>query len=287
MNAALLETVGFEVSGAGRPVLLVHGSMSHKGQWRALAKELQHSHKVVAIDLYGYGDSVFPVLGGFSMADEIGLAVEVIERVFGRGERFHIVGHSYGGAVALNLAKAMPNRVRSVALFEPAAFNLLDRDSAAYSEITAVARTIEIALANGRDISATARFVDYWSGPGTFAQLSREKQQALVNRIAKIPLDFAAIFGDASTPADYEALPMPVCLLAGSASRRPTHGVIDTLARSLFNAQLTWVDGGHMTPVTDPHLVNPVIAGFIHQVDAVGVALHFESEPALPALAVA
>ena len=42
------------------------------------------------------------------------------------GEKFHLIGHSYGGMVALQLAaQAQPQRVRSLSLFEPIAFHLL------------------------------------------------------------------------------------------------------------------------------------------------------------------
>jgi pimeloyl-ACP methyl ester carboxylesterase len=49
--------VGFEASGAGEPVILVHSSVSGRQQWRSLTGELASRFQVVAVDLFGYGES--------------------------------------------------------------------------------------------------------------------------------------------------------------------------------------------------------------------------------------
>ena len=60
-SAALLDSrVGFHIEGRGRPVVLLHSSMGSKGQWRSLVERMRRSHRLIAIDLHGYGASPMP-----------------------------------------------------------------------------------------------------------------------------------------------------------------------------------------------------------------------------------
>jgi pimeloyl-ACP methyl ester carboxylesterase len=77
----------------------------------------------VALDLYGYGESdSWPGNGPFTLTAEAALADAVLPT--GNG-LIHLVGHSYGGAVALRFATQYPERLRSLVLIEPVAFHLL------------------------------------------------------------------------------------------------------------------------------------------------------------------
>ena len=77
----------------------------------------------------------------FTLADEAARAIALIDQSEGK---VHLVGHSYGGGVALHVALARPERIASMALYEPSAFHLLrqmgERGAEAFAEITSVAR---------------------------------------------------------------------------------------------------------------------------------------------------
>ena len=113
----------FREAGLGPAVVCLHSSASSSGQWRGLMDRLAPTFRVIAVDLYGYGQS--PAWSGrrpFSMDDELAL----LEPVFrSAGERFHLVGHSYGGAIALKAALAHTGRIASLAIFEPVLFSIL------------------------------------------------------------------------------------------------------------------------------------------------------------------
>src|SRR5512138_3457520 len=102
-----------------QPVILLHCSGSSGAQWRTLASTLEARHLVAAPDLIGYG-SAAPWTGRapFSLAQEAGPILSLIGTL---GEPVHLVGHSYGGAVALHIALTRPELVRSLTLIEPAA----------------------------------------------------------------------------------------------------------------------------------------------------------------------
>src|SRR5262245_51414320 len=60
-RSALLDSrAGFRVEGRGRPVVLLHSSMGSKGQWRPLFERMRRSHRLIAIDLHGYGSTPMP-----------------------------------------------------------------------------------------------------------------------------------------------------------------------------------------------------------------------------------
>lgn len=77
----------------------------------------------------------------------------------------HVIGHSYGGAVALKAALVRPARLRSLILFEPVLFAVLmaaDPRQPAAQEIAAVRDDTVAAVDRGDLDSAGGRFVDYW-----------------------------------------------------------------------------------------------------------------------------
>ena len=105
------------------PVVLIHCSGSSGAQWRALAASLSDRYHVLAPDLIGYGGSApWASRAEFCLAQEAAL----IRSLIGRLQRpVHLVGHSYGGAVALHIARTRPELLRSLTLVEPSAFHLL------------------------------------------------------------------------------------------------------------------------------------------------------------------
>ena len=109
--------------GSGLAVLCLHSNASTSSQWRALAGLLADRHRVIAVDGYGAGKSPeWPADRGLRLADEVELAASAIALA---GERFDLVGHSYGAAVAVKLALLHPARVRSLILYEPTLFHLV------------------------------------------------------------------------------------------------------------------------------------------------------------------
>jgi pyruvate dehydrogenase E2 component (dihydrolipoamide acetyltransferase) len=104
------------------PIVLVHGFGADLNAWMfnqpALAAGvLANGRRVVALDLPGHGGSVKQVDSGD--AETFSSAVSDVLAVLGI-DRFHLVGHSMGGAIALVLAGRMPRRIASLTLLAPA-----------------------------------------------------------------------------------------------------------------------------------------------------------------------
>ena len=103
----------FREAGAGVPVVCIHASASSSGQWRPLMERLAGRFRSLAVDLYGYGQSPpWPDERPLSLTDEAALIEPVLEAV---GDPVHVIGHSYGGAVALKAALVRPGPPARVA----------------------------------------------------------------------------------------------------------------------------------------------------------------------------
>jgi pimeloyl-ACP methyl ester carboxylesterase len=184
-------------AGTGNAVVCLHASASSSAQWRPLMDRLAGRFRTLAADLYGSGRSpAWPGERPLWLADEVALLEPVFEAA---GPRFHLVGHSYGGAVALRAALADPGRVESLVLFEPVLFSLLtaeDPKHAAALEIAAV-RDDTIAAVRAGDLGASgARFVDYWMGPGAWARMHQARRETIADQMRQVTAEWHAAYMD-------------------------------------------------------------------------------------------
>ena len=253
----------FHAQPDARPaVVLLHSSMSSKGQWAELMAQNEASYRFIAVDLLGYGKSPFPAgaEADFSLGHEVDAVNAAIAGKLAPDEAFHLIGHSYGGATALRMARQLRARVLSLAVFEPVAFHLLSEDDAARIEIENVVADIHSA-AGARDAART--FIDYWNRSGAFDALPEAQQQRFAAQIAKVKLDFQALLGEPVGFADLADLQVRTLVMAGQHSPISTRGLAPQLAAALPNATVLETRGAHMGPITHGDAINPVIAAFI------------------------
>ena len=96
--------------GEGTPVLLIHGFGTNSFTWRHVAPDLARDHKVIAVDLKGFGHSDKPFDERYAASDQAELLTQlIVDRDL---HDLTIVGHSYGGGVALLLALEADNRLK-------------------------------------------------------------------------------------------------------------------------------------------------------------------------------
>jgi pimeloyl-ACP methyl ester carboxylesterase len=111
-------------TGAGSPVVLIHGIASSIYTWKDVLPALSRDHDVVAVDLPGFGASDQPPDLTWAM---LPAAVSGLMDRLGI-PRASLVGHSLGGAVAVTLALDRKDRVERLVLVDSAGFNLAPRD---------------------------------------------------------------------------------------------------------------------------------------------------------------
>lgn len=111
-------TVAFEQTGSGPGVILIHGNPATHTLWSPVVARVSDVRTVYAIDLPGFGRSPMP-------SDRKEFAMDrLAETVLGFAEtvgldRFDLVGHSFGGGIALTLAAMAPTRIRTLAAITP------------------------------------------------------------------------------------------------------------------------------------------------------------------------
>jgi pimeloyl-ACP methyl ester carboxylesterase len=112
-------------AGSGDPVLLLHGLGATKASFLPTVAALAGDHRVIAIDLPGFGDSAMPVGAAYDppfFARAAAAALDALEI-----ERAHVVGNSMGGRVALELGFEYPDRTGRLALLAPSLAWLRER----------------------------------------------------------------------------------------------------------------------------------------------------------------
>jgi pimeloyl-ACP methyl ester carboxylesterase len=257
-----------EAGTPGQPaVLLLHSSASSSGQWRLLMEQLAPHFHLIAPDLQGCGKSApWHFERPLCLDDEVDALAAVIERA---GPRFHLVGHSFGGAVALRLALRYPERLASLALYEPVLFSVLKSaapQSAGWQEVDAIATQTTALLDAGEVEGATARFVNYWMGDGHFERQPEARRPALVAGMPAVKGHWQALFNEPTPLQTWASLPCPCLLMSGDASRLSALGVAAQLETVLPHLRRERFGGiAHMGPVTHPAAINAVIADFLRR----------------------
>jgi lipase len=100
----------------GVPVLTVHGVTAHGRRFRRLAEEGWPERRTIAVDLRGHGHSLWD--GPWNVAQHVDDLIDTLDVL--DVATCDVVGHSYGGMIALALLARAPERVRSLAMLDPA-----------------------------------------------------------------------------------------------------------------------------------------------------------------------
>jgi pimeloyl-ACP methyl ester carboxylesterase len=264
MSLEQMTVGGIEIAyldkGEGPLVIIAHCSSASHKEWLPLIEELEPDWRVLAPDFIGYGQSdAWPEDKVFTGEADLAVLLELAKTT---EKPVHLVGHSYGAALALEAARELGPKVQSLTLVEPVAFNLLRVESRPeWAEIEKLGVAVLSAVSNGNDRDAAAAFMRYWLGRMRW-WLSPEKFKAAITAtIRKVALEFMIILQGAPRLSDYSNVTTPTLLIVGAKTRAPARAVVDMLGATLPNAKLTVLNGaGHMSPFTHPSEVNRLIA---------------------------
>jgi pimeloyl-ACP methyl ester carboxylesterase len=257
----------FREAGQGPGVVCLHANASTSSQWRAFMEAGASEFHVIAADTYGAGKGLpWPSDREVLLRDEVAM----LEPVFAAaGDPFALVGHSYGGAIALVAAVSQPQRLRSLVLFEPTLFALLDAEVPRTSDpegIRAAAAAAAAALDRGDlDLSAE-HFIDFWMGKGAWASTPESRRPPIAASMVNVRGWAHALFSEPTALAAFARLDVPVLLMRGTESPASSLGVARLLAGALPRVDVVELEGvGHMGPITHPQLVNDRIFDFLRR----------------------
>jgi pimeloyl-ACP methyl ester carboxylesterase len=260
-------TVDYATAGTGRSVaVLLHGNFASWRWWKPVLDRAPKGFTVYA-----------PMLRGFGATRGEGRARSVAElardiREFARGlglKRFHLVGHSLGGAVALEYALTWPETLRGLGLVAPAPGDGLEAMRSRHDLIGHVMRWTDPLLLPSR---ITLLGVMQWGRVlGTYRPSLARALARMMPSADRGAVDFERLLGDAVAVDDrvlldvYEALrrwdvrtrlsklPMDVRILAGRRDALVSVKSLEALARALPRARLdVWDEVGHSPQLEQP-----------------------------------
>ena len=262
---------GASAPGKTATVVALHCSGSIGHQWLPLRAALGGRFDVIAPDLLDSGAALrWAGERPFRVTDEARGVIDIVDATDGP---VHLVGHSYGGCVALRTAVERPDRIASLSLYEPVAFHVLsalgEEGRRLFGEVRAVALELGQHVMQGAYRLAAKLFYDYWNGAGAFSHAKPEVQAHVTRYTIKMCLEFGAIFDEETPIAIYRRLRIPLLLMSGGAPLRPIKLIGGKLAEVMQARDFKVVPGaGHMGPITHPDIVADAIAGHVRQYDA-------------------
>jgi pimeloyl-ACP methyl ester carboxylesterase len=238
-------------------VVALHSSGMSGRQWRSLGARIGGEHRVLAPDFLGSGENPpWPADRPFHFREDVAEIAKLIAAE-ANDEPVHLVGHSYGGFIVLQLLldEATRARVRSIAVYDPVSFGVLGR---------APEGDLHFDDAANGDETWFRAFVDYWNGPGAWDALKPPMRAQFLKVGRKVYFEVKTLLTDPTPASAYGEFRGRALVLNGERTPSDARLVGEILARALPSAHRVVVLGaGHMGPLTHDQAVNDAIASHL------------------------
>jgi 3-oxoadipate enol-lactonase len=265
MRQIQLGDVALEVEevGAGEPLLLIHGGALDTFFSEPAELPISSSYRLISYHRRGYGGSS-PATAPFPIAEQAGDARALLRQ---RGiSRAHVAGHSYGGAIAIQLALDHPDLVGSLALLEPGLpfgpVFLVELLGDELPSLLSMYQKGDRTGALGAFFAAMAgpeyrTLLEKWVSPGTF-------ERAVADIETGFGVELAALQEWGCRPDHLKGIQQPVLSVVGEDSMPAAHEVHELLTRLVPHAEgLAIPQTNHLLPIMSPHAVAAGLAGFL------------------------
>lgn len=220
--------------GEGPAVVLIHGFASSLDVWPAVVEALEKKHRVIALDLKGFGWSDRPD-GDYSPAAQAQLVIALLDRLGVKQAAF--VGHSWGSSVVLTLALRAPERVTRIALYDAWVYEAQLPTAFLFSRADGVGEAIFGLFYDQRpDDKIELAFYD----PTLLSQELVDDVEEQLARPGTTAAALAAVRGQRYEEIEkrYKEIEKPVLLLWGREDRVTTLEYGERLSNELPNAKL-------------------------------------------------
>lgn len=227
-------TMRFVDEGSGPAVVLIHGFASSLNAWDSVRPALRRNHRVLAVDLKGFGWTSRPD-GDYSPQAQAKLVLEFLKQ---RGvERFALVGHSWGSSVVLQMALIAPESVERIALYDAWVYAEQLPTFFFWSRASGIGEVLFALFYNERtDEKMVSAFYD----PSIISEEFVESVEEQVNRPGTRAAALAAVRGQRfeAWQADYGKIKQPTLLLWGREDAVTRLKFGEMLLRQLPNADM-------------------------------------------------
>lgn len=264
MDRLVIDGVALEYddSGVGEPVVCIHGAFIADVFWPLLAADgLADGYRLISYHRRGYVGSTHSP-GPTSLSDHAGDCRELLSHLGVR--RAHVVGHSFGGAIALQLALDAPQLVHTLGLLEPGL--MVGESAQLYRQglLSGLQRFREAGARVAIDEFLQVRWPEYRENleqvlPGAF-------EQSVNDAATWFEVDLPAVLDSQFGKAEAEEITQPVLVVLGenSVSLHPRFAETYQLLLSwLPNAEgFVLADTAHLLTVESPRRLAEALVDF-------------------------
>lgn len=238
------------------PVVALHGSAATYMQWNALEARCKQSKRLF------YAPSVPGYLPNIGVDHPSSLQIEsgsgldgrvqpLIEFLRSLDQPVHLLGHSFGGLLAMRIAELVPDCIGSLSIYEPPDAAVLTRSKKVFhKQLLNTFHQLGELILNGTPEQAMAFFIDFWMGQGSWAAIPAPAQSRMLDWVKVCARDFQDGFLDAKPRANVTPLNMPFTIYYGELTVEAGKHISQLIAAEHPSAELVEVKGmGHMGPV--------------------------------------
>jgi pimeloyl-ACP methyl ester carboxylesterase len=228
-------------------------------------EDLQADFLVRAVNLFGYGKTPPWSGDGAQRLEDQAAPVEAV--LPADAEEVCLVGHSFGGSVAMKAAAQLSGRVTRLVLLEPNPFYLLRQPghAPAFAEIMELRNLVKSRGALDDWAAAAEGFADYWGGAETWQKMPIERREAFAEGLKPVFFEWDAVMNETMPVTQWaELLPRATLLASDPNTVRPIREITALLRQACPSWTYKEVPaGGHMAPLSRPDLVNPIVRSFL------------------------
>lgn len=234
------------------PMVFIHGSFANAKSWRRIIEHLDNAYTCIAVDLPGHGGQHDPNdFNDPSLLPEFNTICAKIQDHPECKNGIHLIGHSYGGVVALAAAMNSDIPVKKLTLFEPVDVRVLPvfGDPDALDAVTEFVASYINAI-NNNEKHACARVIDFWGGSGSYAAIPEFIQEAMEPMTKNNIRHWDICKSESPRLIDYQSITFPVQLVHGDRSNPIAKLISSSLNENIPASTLNIIQGASHFMVT-------------------------------------
>ncbi len=263
-------SIDYQEKGIGPTIVMVPGSCSTGAAWHKVVSRLSDRFRCVTTSLLGYGETLERrTIEDSSISHEVEALASVVRKACGP---VHLVGHSFGGLVAIALAIRNEAHLVSLTVVEAPASELL-RESGEFQYHNDFRQMSDsfITAYRGGDKQAIAAMIDFYGGARTYDSWPAAARAYAIETTPVNILDWESAYGFPLSPQLLASIDVPTLVLRGQSSHQAVKRANELISECIERASLTTIDSAaHFMITTHANDVAEAIAHHVSQVEIAG-----------------
>jgi len=260
--------INYVEAGVGIPVILIHGSVSDYREWSKQITSLsEHYHVIAYSRRYHWPNVAAGPDADASLVQQVQDLSEFIKAI-GIGPA-HIVGHSFGGAIALTYTLQHPDRVKSLVLAEPAVSSILAKtpeNDTVSKESQIIRAQMKEVFASGNAEAIAKTYADHVA-PGDFEKATPEERKMLLDNVTAFQLDFTSQRLP-FTCEDAQKITLAVLVMAGTQSPMGLQRIAETTAACIKGSKFVTIPlATHWMQHDNAKVFNDQVLAFLAEIE--------------------